>query len=64
MPPAPHTRVAGPFAYTYIVSIPTSASPYLQALQNRVLVFDGAMGTSIQNYDLTAEVFGGTLVVC
>ncbi|MEX2584572.1 MAG: methionine synthase [Gemmatimonadota bacterium] len=34
-------------------------SPYLQALAERVLVFDGAMGTSIQNYDLTPADFGG-----
>jgi len=34
-------------------------SPYLSALRERVLVFDGAMGTSIQRYDLTAADFGG-----
>jgi 5-methyltetrahydrofolate--homocysteine methyltransferase len=34
-------------------------SPYLAALQHRVLVFDGAMGTSIQRYHLTADDFGG-----
>jgi len=34
-------------------------SPYLQALAERVLVFDGAMGTSIQRYELTAADFGG-----
>ncbi|MEO6325775.1 MAG: homocysteine S-methyltransferase family protein, partial [Thermoanaerobaculia bacterium] len=28
-------------------------------MQDRVLVFDGAMGTSIQNYELTAADFGG-----
>ena len=40
-------------------------SPYLQALADRVLVFDGAMGTSIQRYDLTAADFGGdTLEGC
>jgi 5-methyltetrahydrofolate--homocysteine methyltransferase len=38
----------------------SSRSPYLAALQDRVLVFDGAMGTSIQRYDLTADDFGGT----
>ena len=32
---------------------------YLDALQERVLVFDGAMGTSLQNQNLTAEHFGG-----
>ncbi len=34
-------------------------SPYLDTLRERVLFFDGAMGTSIQGYDLTAEDFGG-----
>ncbi|MBV9108216.1 MAG: homocysteine S-methyltransferase family protein, partial [Gemmatimonadetes bacterium] len=34
-------------------------SPYLDALAERVLVFDGAMGTSIQRYELTASDFGG-----
>jgi len=32
---------------------------YLDALEKRVLVFDGAMGTSLQLQDLTAEHFGG-----
>src|SRR5687768_15440192 len=34
-------------------------SPYLRAIRERVLVFDGAMGTSIQLYNLTPEDFGG-----
>jgi len=32
---------------------------YLDGIKERVLVFDGAMGTSIQNMNLTAEDFGG-----
>jgi 5-methyltetrahydrofolate--homocysteine methyltransferase len=32
---------------------------YLDALQKRVLVYDGAMGTSLQAQNLTAEHFGG-----
>ena len=32
---------------------------YLDALEKRVLVFDGAMGTNLQNQHLTAENFGG-----
>src|SRR5258706_2916146 len=32
---------------------------YLEALKERVLVFDGAMGTSIDSFNLTAEDFGG-----
>jgi len=34
-------------------------SPYLDALAQRVLFFDGAMGTSIQRVPLTADDFGG-----
>ncbi|MES2179401.1 MAG: methionine synthase [Gemmatimonadota bacterium] len=33
--------------------------PYLAALAQRVLVFDGAMGTNIQRHNPTAEDFGG-----
>jgi 5-methyltetrahydrofolate--homocysteine methyltransferase len=32
---------------------------YLEALAQRVLVFDGAMGTSLQRYGLSAADFGG-----
>jgi 5-methyltetrahydrofolate--homocysteine methyltransferase len=32
---------------------------YLDALQERVIIFDGAMGTNLQRQDLTAEQFGG-----
>jgi len=32
---------------------------YLATLRDRVLLFDGAMGTSIQRHNLTAEDFGG-----
>src|SRR5215813_538077 len=32
---------------------------YLDAIKDHVLIFDGAMGTSIQRYKLTAEDFGG-----
>src|SRR5215217_8427590 len=34
-------------------------SRYLDELKRRVLVYDGAMGTNIQRYNLTAEDFGG-----
>ena len=34
-------------------------SPYLEAIDRRVLVYDGAMGTNIQRYNLSAEDFGG-----
>jgi len=36
-----------------------AASPYLRALRQRVLVYDGAMGTTIQRHALTSEDFGG-----
>ncbi len=32
---------------------------YLDLLQNRIAVFDGAMGTNLQTQNLTAEHFGG-----
>lgn len=32
---------------------------YLEALRERVLVYDGAMGTSIDTFDLTAADYGG-----
>ena len=34
-------------------------SPYLRALYERVLVYDGAMGTTIQRHGLTSDDFGG-----
>src|SRR3954454_11583171 len=34
-------------------------SPYLSALSRRVLVYDGAMGTNIQRYNLSDDDFGG-----
>ena len=32
---------------------------YLDAIEDHVVIFDGAMGTSIQSYDLAPEDFGG-----
>jgi 5-methyltetrahydrofolate--homocysteine methyltransferase len=37
----------------------TARPPYLAALDERILVFDGAMGTSIDTYTLTTEDYGG-----
>src|ERR671927_1859699 len=34
-------------------------SRYLDELNRRVLIYDGAMGTNIQRYHLSAEDFGG-----
>ncbi|GIV95666.1 MAG: methionine synthase [Herpetosiphonaceae bacterium] len=33
--------------------------PYIEELQRRVLVYDGAMGTSIDRFNLSAEDYGG-----
>ncbi len=35
------------------------SSSYLQATSERVLIFDGAMGTNLQLAELTADDFGG-----
>src|SRR5206468_627306 len=42
-----------------VIPSATLISRYLQELGRRVLFYDGAMGTSIQNYDLSAADFGG-----
>ena len=36
-----------------------SRPTYIERLNNQVLIFDGAMGTSIQRYNLTPADFGG-----
>ena len=36
-----------------------SKAPFSEQLQKRILVMDGAMGTMIQQADLSAEDFGG-----
>ena len=38
---------------------PNPKPTYLEALTQRVLIFDGAMGTSIDTFNLTPEDFGG-----
>src|SRR5262245_56342495 len=48
----------GPFFYPPMKALPIK-SAYLDALRDRVLVYDGAMGTNIQRHHLTAEDFGG-----
>ena len=37
----------------------SQVSRYLEAVQQRVIVFDGAMGTMIQNLGLEAADYGG-----
>ena len=41
------------------MTVSRSTAPYLAALADRVLVYDGAMGTNIQRHSPTAEDFGG-----
>ncbi|MBC7790641.1 MAG: homocysteine S-methyltransferase family protein [Anaerolineae bacterium] len=41
------------------MSIDNTSDSYLSELSRRVLIYDGAMGTNIQNYHLTADDFGG-----
>ena len=36
-----------------------SRQPYLEAINDRVIVFDGAFGTFVQGLDLAADDFGG-----
>ena len=40
-------------------ALPYRDTRYLDALKDRVLIYDGAMGTSIQRYNLTPDDFGG-----
>ena len=49
--------VAAPMRDTQRMDI--EASPYLAALADRVLVFDGAMGTELMEMELTNDDFGG-----
>src|SRR3954452_12268715 len=36
------------------------SQPYLEAVRERIVVFDGAFGTFVQGLDLSADDFGGT----
>ena len=42
-----------------IASPPFTNRLYLDAIDDHIVIFDGAMGTSIQSYDLTPADFGG-----
>jgi 5-methyltetrahydrofolate--homocysteine methyltransferase len=52
---------SGVFIFRHSDMSDTRGTPsrYLAELSRRVLVYDGAMGTNIQRYDLTPEDFGG-----
>ncbi len=41
------------------MTVETASSSYLQAVAERVVIFDGAMGTNLQLAELTADDFGG-----
>ncbi|PYV41658.1 MAG: methionine synthase [Acidobacteria bacterium] len=41
------------------MAVDLSDTTFMRALEDRILVFDGGMGTSIQRYTLTADDFGG-----
>jgi 5-methyltetrahydrofolate--homocysteine methyltransferase len=56
---APHLCDCGAFFVFTTQPGDVVAESYQAALRERVLVFDGAMGTSIQGWDLTAADFGG-----
>ena len=45
------------------MSTETKKNAFLDALDQRVIVFDGAMGTSLQAMNLTAEHFGSEKLV-
>jgi len=47
------TQLQPPFAR------PSASDPYLSALRDRVLIYDGATGTNLQVQELTAADFGG-----
>ena len=44
---------------TPCLTLTSMTHPFLQHLQERVIVFDGAMGSSLQAQNLTAADFGG-----
>ena len=44
---------------SFLPKLTPATDPYLAALADRVLVFDGATGTNLQMMELTAEDFGG-----
>src|SRR5438094_1905181 len=41
------------------MAVDLSDTTFMRALEDRILVFDGGMGTSIQRYTVTADYFGG-----
>lgn len=46
-------------AFEHVRAIAMEQSNFLEIIKQRVLLFDGATGTSLQNQDLKAEDFGG-----
>src|SRR5579863_7996370 len=52
-------RITEPFPGNVVLMRARDRSPFLDTLRERVLVFDGAMGTSLQSENLTGDDFGG-----
>jgi 5-methyltetrahydrofolate--homocysteine methyltransferase len=48
-----------PQRFPILPRLDASSDPYLAALSERVLIFDGATGTNLQLMDLSADDFGG-----
>jgi 5-methyltetrahydrofolate--homocysteine methyltransferase len=51
--------MSSPSASSTSPSAPSSSSSYLQAANERVVIFDGASGSNLQTIGLTADDFGG-----
>ncbi len=48
-----------PQRFPILARLDASSDPYLAALKERVLIYDGATGTNLQLMDLSADDFGG-----
>jgi 5-methyltetrahydrofolate--homocysteine methyltransferase len=47
----------------FVISRKCELHPYISALNNRVVIFDGAMGTNLESQQLAPEHFGGQALV-
>ena len=54
---APTLRPSAP-PLAYDLQMP-SQRDYLQAISERVVVYDGGMGATLEQFDLTSEDYGG-----
>ena len=44
--------------------MPARNSDFLAAIRERVVVFDGGMGATLEQFDLTSEDYGGLAGKC